>query len=248
MKNAFNYMILDNKFYKKAIVFFIYIILLLYCSVFGSKGIITLNFFNDIVIMVILLFGYSIFEGYKIAIIKMLNNINENIPILPTLNLKKDCIIGIKYLISLSIFSIPVFCVIAAFSFVVGFVSMLSMPILLINIAGILLVLTILIYIIYLIYCLPATIFIYANTNSIWSFYRFGEIFNLIAINKKEYTKSAILYFILGLLIRICFIMYIIACNKSLILLIIALFILTCIITYLTFTMSYIVAKVNRNI
>jgi len=248
MKKAFNYMFLDNKFYKKAAIFFIYTIILLYCSIFGCKGTISLNFLNYIMISLVILFGYSIFEGYKIAIIKALNDINESMPVLPTLNLKKDCILGIKYLISLLIFSIPFFCVIGAFGFTVGFASIMSMPNLLINISCISLILSILFYIIYLICFLPASILIYANTNSIWSFYKFEEIFKLISGNRKEYIKSALMYFIFGIVVEECYRICLYVSNKSLILLIIALFILACIITYLCFAMSYIIAKVSKRL
>ena len=55
MKKAFNYMFLDNKFYKKATIFLIYTILLLYCSIFSCKETILLKFPNYIVLALIIL-------------------------------------------------------------------------------------------------------------------------------------------------------------------------------------------------
>lgn len=246
MKKAFNYMFLDNKFYKKAAIFFIYTIILLYSSIFGCKGTITLNFSNYILITLITLFGYSIFEGYKIAIIKALNDRNKDMPILPILNLKKDFIIGIKYLIAFLIFSTPFYCIIGAFGFTAGFAQMLNMSNFIIYTSCILLILTIFAYIIYLIGFLPATIAIFAETNSIWSFYKLEEIFKLISGNKKEYIKSALMYFILGIIIEECYRICLITSKQSMILLFIAIFVLACIISYACFVMSYVIATINK--
>ena len=250
MKKAFNYMFSDNQFYKKGFLFLIYIILLLYCSIFsltGCNDTISLKIFNYIIITSIVLFGYSIVEGYKIAVMKSINIGNENIQVLPMLNIKKDFVIGIKYLISLLILSIPFFCIIGAFGFTAGFAPMLNMPNLIIYASGTMLILSILAYIMYLICFLPATIAIFAETNSIWSFYKFKEIFKLASVNKKEYIKSALVYFILGLVIEECYRMCLILNNKTSILLLITLLIAGIVITYLSFVMSYIVAKINKN-
>ena len=248
MKESFNYMFFDNQFHKKAGLFLIYTILLVYCSIFsltGCNNTIALNFLNYTIITLIILFGYSIFEGYKITVIKSINISNENLRVLPMLNIKKSFILGIKFLISFLIFSIPFFCVIGAFGFTAGFSSVLNMPNLLIYTSNALIVLSISAYIIYLICFLPATIVIFAETNSIWSFYKFEEIFKLVFLNKKIYFKSAIVYLILGIIIeesyRICLIL-----NNKPIVLFFALLISACIITYLTFVMCHIVAKINK--
>lgn len=246
MKKAFNYMFLDSKYYKKAAIFFIYTIILLYCSILGCKGTITLKFLNYIVITLVALFGYSILEGYKIAVMKSINIGNENIQVLPMLNIKKDFVIGIKYLISLLILSIPFFCVIGAFGFVIGFAPILNMPNEIIYTSGILFIISILAYIIYLICFLPASIAIFSETNSIWSFYMFEEVFNLVFANKKEYAKSAFLYFILGIIIEECYRICLITSKKSMILLFIVIFVLACIISYVCFVMSYVIAKINE--
>lgn len=249
MKKAFNYMFLDSKYYKKAAIFLIYIILLLYCSIFsltGCNDTISLKIFNYIIITSIVLFGYSIVEGYKIAVMKSINIGNENIQVLPMLNMKKDFVIGIKYLISLLIFSIPFFCIIGTFGFAIGFAPMLNMPNEIIYTSGILFIISILAYIIYLICFLPASIAIFSETNSIWSFYMFEEVFNLVFANKKEYAKSAFLYFILGIIIEECYRICLITSKKSMILLFIVIFVLACIISYVCFVMSYVIAKINE--
>ncbi len=248
MKNAFNYMFSDNQFDKKGFLFLIYVILLVYCSIFSltsCNGTISLNFFNYIIITLIVLFGYSIFEGYKIAVIKSINIGNESIHVLPMLNIKKNFVIGIKYLISLLIFSIPFFCIIGAFGFLVGFAPMLDMPNEIIYTSSILLIISMLTYIIYLICFLPASITIFSETNSIWSFYMFEDIFNLAFANKKIYAKSAFLYFILGIIIEECYRICLITSKQSMILLFIVTFVLACIISYVCFVMSYVIAKIN---
>jgi hypothetical protein len=196
MKKAFNYMFLDNHFLKKNIIFIVYVFLLVYCSNFSitnCKGTISLNLFNGIILMLIFLLGYSIFEGYKIAIIKSIDIEKDKYTILPVFNIKKDLEIGIKYLISFLIFSIPIFCIIGAFGFIVGFAPMLNMPTFLTNTSCILLFLSIFVYIVYFICFLPANIIIFTKTNCIWSFYKFEEIFKLVSINKKEYIKTTTL-------------------------------------------------------
>lgn len=251
MKKAFYYMFSDNKFYKKALTFFVYVTLLMYCSFFsitGCNGTISLNFIHYIIIALTLLFGYSICEGYKIAIIKSINNVNENLHPLPILNLKKDFVIGIKYLISILIFSVPFFCIMGAFLFASGFAIGVYMPRTLINISGILFVLSVFAYCVYLSCFLPASLSIYANTNSIWSFYKYEEVFNLVVSNKMEYAKSALMYFILSMVVKACYRIYLFTNNKPLYFLFIALLVLSCIITYLYFVMSYVVAKIDKNI
>ena len=250
MKESFNYMFFDNQFHKKAGLFLIYTILLIYCSIFsltGCNNTIALNFLNYTIITLIVLFGYSVFEGYKITVIKSINISKENLQVLPMLNIKKSFILGIKFLISFLIFSIPFFCVIGAFGFTAGFATTLNMPSLLIYISSILLVLSISAYIIYLICFLPATIAIFAETNSIWNFYKFEKIFKLVFLNKKIYFKSALVYSILGIIIeesyRICLILN----SKSLVISFIATLLSACIITYIAFIMCHIVAKINNN-
>ena len=247
MKKAFNYMFLDNKFYTKATIFCIYIILLLYCSIFACNGIIPLKFPYNIILILFVLFGHSVSEGYKITIIKSTMNIDEKVSILPIINLKKNFIIGIKYLIALLIFSIPFYFVIGAFGFTVGFATMLNMPIVLINLSNILLIISTLVYLIYLICFLPATILIYANSNSIWSFYKFNEIFKLFAINKKEYVKTVLIYYILGIIMEECYRISLIMCNKNIVLLCVALLLSGYIITYLIFVTSFLIARINKN-
>lgn len=250
MKKSFNYMFFDNQFHKKGFLFLIYTIILVYCSIFsltGCNNTITLNFLNYTIITLIVIFGYSIFEGYKITVIKSINISNENIQVLPMLNIKKDFIIGIKYLISFLIFSTPFFCVIGAFGFTVGFATTLNMPSLLIYTSSILLVLSILAYIVYLIYFLPATIAIFAATNSIWSFYKFEEIFKLVFLNKKKYIKSALMYLILGIIIEESYRICLISNSKSLVIFFITTLLSACIITYIAFIMCHIVAKINNN-
>ena len=250
MKNSFNYMFFDNRFYKKVFLFLIYTILLVYCSIFsltGCNNTTTLNFLSYIVITLIVIFGYSIFEGYKIAVIKSINISNENIQVLPMLNIKKDFIIGIKFLISFLIFSIPFICIIGAFGFTVGFATILNMPNLLIYTSSILFVLSMFAYIFYLICFLPATIAIFAETNSIWSFYKFEEIFKLVFFNKKIYFKSALVYLILGIIIEECYRICLILNSKLLVLFFIATLLSACIITYISIVMCYIVANISKN-
>ena len=249
MKESFNYMFFDNQFHKKAGLFLIYTILLVYCSIFsltGCNNTIALKFLNYTIITLIILFGYSVFEGYKITVIKSINISNENLRVLPMLNIKKSFILGIKFLISFLIFSIPFFCVIGAFGFTAGFTSILNMPNLLIYTSSILLVLSISAYIIYLICFLPATIAIFAETNSIWNFYKFEKIFKLVFLNKKIYFKSALVYSILGIIIEECYRICLILNNKPIVLFF-AILISACIITYLTFVMCHIVTKISKN-
>lgn len=248
MKKAFNYMFSDNHFFKKIITFFMYVFLLIYCSNFsltGCNGTISLNFFNAIILMLICLLGYSIFEGYKIAIIKSINIEKDKPIILPVFNIKKNFVLGIKYLISFLIFSIPIFCIIGAFGFIVGFVSMLNMPVFLTNTSCILLFLSIFAYIIYLICFLPANIIIFTKTSSIWSFYKFEEIFKLIKLNKREYIKSSLMFFILGIVIEECYRVSLILNNQSIVLFTIITILMASIITYLAFVTCYVIAKIK---
>ena len=251
MKKAFSYMFSDNKFYPKAFLFLVYVIFLVYCSVFSfssGNGQVVIPFLNYIYVTLFMFLGYSIFEGYKINTIKSLSTENENLSVLPILNLKKDLIIGFKFLISFLIFSIPFLCIIGALGFITGFASMFKIANLLIGSSGILLILSILLYVIYLTCFLPASILVFAKTNSVWSFYKFEEMFKIASTNKKEYAKSAFMYLILGILTEECYRACLIFNNKPLILFLFVLFISACVVTYMFFIMCYFVAKINKDI
>lgn len=248
MKKAFSYMFSDNGFYKKAFLFLIYIVLLLYCSNFSlshDEAKIVLNLYNYLFVFIVFIFGCSISEGYKITIIKSLDDENKKFTILPILNLKKNFILGFKYLISLLCFSMPFFCIIGALGFVAGYAYVLNMPSILINIASVLLIVILLVYFIYLLAFLPVSIRLFAKTGSIWSFYKFEDIFQLIFVDSKKYIKLALLYFVLGILIEeACRINLVLNNQASLFLL--SLVLLSAIITYTHFVMSYIIASIGK--
>ena len=101
-------------------------------------------------------------------------------------------------------------------------------------------------YIIYLICFLPANIIIFTKTNCIWSFYKFEEIFKLVSINKKEYIKTAIMFLILGIAIEECYRVSLILNSQSIILFLLISFLMASIITYLTFVVCYVVARIKQ--
>lgn len=248
MKKAFSYMFSDNGFCKKAFLFLIYTVLLLYCSNFSlthSGGKIVLNLYNYLFVFLVFIFGCSISEGYKIAIIKSLDEENKKFVILPILNLKKNFILGFKYLISILCFSMPFLCVTGALGFVVGYASVLNMPSILINTASILIILLLLVYSIYLLAFLPASIQVFAKTSSIWSFYKFEDVFQLIFVDFKKYIKLALLYFVLGILIEEVYRISLILNNQTGLFLL-SLVLLSAIITYTHFVMSYIIASIGK--
>ena len=114
MLKAFNYIFKDNNLVQKSLWYFIWITLFMFVTcdfVSLSKNILHLFLLLTITIII-----ESVISGYQIAIIKSLDN-NSNFNLIPYFNLKKNFILGIKFLASTFMFNFifyifSIFCIV----------------------------------------------------------------------------------------------------------------------------------------
>lgn len=163
---------------------------------FGSNKI-KLPFWNFAVLTLLTIFIILIINGYRVSCIRSLLAGKENV-IFPYINLKKNLKIGLKYTLAALVCYIPLFYLImgagffGAFSMTVEhkFLEILGICFLVISRLLVLLVF------IYQSVCLLGVNRIFAETDNIFSFIKFKELFSLIRANKKFYFVSAGLLFL----------------------------------------------------
>ena len=245
MKKAFGYMFLDNKLYSKIFnILFVFLIVL--CSQF------TLNFYNVGKLGLILGTGliafvwYILLEGYKISIIKFLDTSSEKI-VFPVISLKKMFTNGFRYFVSFLIFSIPLFCIVFAFAYAWALSSMTIGSELLDFVLGCLFVLVVIFHLFCMISIVPAATLVFLKTNSIWSFYKFEEIFALVSANLKKYIKYAIVIFLLDAIWAGVFELTHIVSNNSLLLSFVLIIPILFIVLYLILINSYLIAELKNH-
>lgn len=245
MKKAFNYMFLDNKLFSKTklLLFITVLPLCMYSINIQSFG---FNVFKCICITLLCLISFAMIEGYKLSIVKFLDTTSSPI-VFPAPNYKKILASGLKYIVALAILMVPLSLIFFAFTF--AYINVYSLfpetPIK--NILGILCLLSIVFYVASVLYFIPAGILVYLKTNSVWSFYKFEEILAIIFSNFKNYTKFAIVYFLLTLVVDITIELIHIATNNSLFGLVWILLVpVSFVIVYFNIVMSYIIVKIKE--
>lgn len=115
--------------------------------------------------------------------------------------MKKDFITGLKFVCALLIYLLPFYCIIGACGFGFGFGSMTIFAPSFVKISLMLLIMAVLCTIVLYSLILPASILVFVKTNSLWSFYKFEEIFNIIKSHKTKYIKAVIIMFVCGFII-----------------------------------------------
>ena len=243
MQKTFSYMFLDNQFYKKAGLFFIYITTILYCTIFKSN-VYSLSTF--IVACLIIPLATSIVEGYNISTIKSINVSNRNFYVLPFLNLKKDFIYGLKYFIALFWIHLFFTTVISIPAFITGFSPFMSNPNNTLTIIGIIFTtLFIIIYAVFNICIEPACKLLFSRTNNIWCFYQFEEILKIVFLNKAHYFLSIIMNFIITVLTALAISFLIKTTKSNVIWGMITLVGASLMITYFNYVKSYLIAHLD---
>ena len=244
MKKAFSYMFLDNKLHTKLFCV-LFLLLIVFCvnSIisFYSNGNLWLIFLASVFGFI----GYILLEGYKISIIKFLDTSSEKI-VFPIIGLKKMFTIGSRYVLSFLIFSIPLFCIVFAFAYAGVLSSMTIGAELLIFILGFLAVLSIIFCLFCIISIVPAATLVFLKTNSIWSFYKFEEIFVIISVNPKKYVKYSIVIFLLDVIWGGLFELTNIVSYNSLLLSFVLIIPILLIVLYVNFVNSYLIAKLKN--
>lgn len=240
-------MFLDNYFFKKASLAFICNFLTILCLTFllTHKADTALRL-QCIACDILAFIGIATIEGYKISVINSLNSDNK-FQILPNLNFKKNLTIGFKYCISSIMLHAPFLIIKFPFMLAFGLSVSFSLPVVFYVSLWILIFLVALKYI-YIACFFPASTIIFIKHNSIWSFYKFEEIFKVASINKKEYMQSAIIIFILNTLaILVQVLLCGIFVKQPPMHCFIALFASACLVTYNYYVTSYLIAKIKNN-
>lgn len=246
MKKTFSYMFLDNKLHTK-ILDILFVLLLIFSCIFildtynaGKLELKILVLFFNFVVSVL-------FAGYKISVVKFLDTNSEKI-VFPIISMKKIFASGFRYVVSFLIFSLPLFCLFFAFAYTWILSRTNVGSNLLVLILGCLFVLTTIFCLFCLISFIPAATLIFIKTNSVWSFYKFEEIFQIIFSNLKKYAKYAIVYFLLDTLFCGLFELLNIFGSNSLLLSFVLIIPILLIALYITLVNSYLIAEFKNNV
>ncbi len=242
MLKAFNYIFKDNNLVQKSLWYFIWITLFMFVTcdfVSLSKNILHLFLLLTITIII-----ESVISGYQIAIIKSLDN-NSNFNLIPYFNLKKNFILGIKFLASTFMFNFIFYILLSIPCFILGILAYTiskTWTACLITIIA----LTVIAYLLYFIVFLPAYKLYFSRTDDMFSIFDLKEIFSLISGNYNNY-KRILLYFIILLFINILFKYVLNTSDIDLILFVFNLLITSAFTFYFSFASTYLISKFDKN-
>lgn len=246
MKKSFSYMFLDNKLHTK-IFDVLFVLLIVFCTHF------VVNFYSNGNLWLIFLAGLFGFVGfilldcYKLSNIKFLDTSSEKI-VFPIIGLKKMIANGLKYIVAFLIFSIPLSCIVFAFTFSWILTLTTFGSNLLTWILGCLFVLSVIFYLFCMTIIVPAATLVFLKTNSIWSFYKFEEIFVIVSANLKKYVKYAIVIFLLDAIFYGLFELMNVINKDSLMLSFVLIIPILLIVLYITLINSYLIAELKTNL
>lgn len=227
MINAFTYMFNDNKFFQKALFYFIFSFATQF-SLESAKVLYARNIFTTAILLYVVGIIFSIIvNGYFISCVKALISQNKNY-VLPLFNIKM-LLPGVKYTLA---FFLAVLCL----SFVFLLVFILS-----IFIGKILSSLIIIIFVLLLAAYFNALAFIFANTEAFTSFLQFEKATNLIKNNMGKYCKGLIIMIIVFVITEV--INYILSAVFKNTGMFIKILIPTIFTTYTIFIISFVIAK-----
>lgn len=246
MKKALTYIFSDKKLYTQINVLLLLMLLIqsLYLILLNiNSDIINLKFLQAVLLSIITTAGCTLLEGYQIYILKFINTNSQEI-VLPLFNTKKIFILGIKYVIALTIFSIPLFCIFFGFTNALG-IAYAFMQNWVIYLTGSLALLSTIIYLILGIYYVPAATLLFCKTNNIWCFYRFSDAFKIIKHSPKKYIKYATICFVFTLIIDIILGLISFLSKETQLLAWVCIIPMCLLIIYLKLTMTYFLAKIK---
>jgi len=190
----------------------------------------------------IALLCYILIQGYGISVIKSLLADKTSIPFM---SLKKDFITGFKFVCACTIYLIPLFCIIGACGFSLGIGSPIFFPATFTKISLVLLIISVIGTIFLYSLVMPASMLVFIKTNSLWSFYKFEEIFKIMKQNKKKYFITVIMFLICGLIVHLLTTYAGVLCSKYNIHFVWLLIILAITNAYLFYFLNYLIADIE---
>lgn len=243
MREAFTYMFQDNKFWQKACVYMGILFLANLLSNYAKM--LSFNCTSCTVSLppayyITFIAGYIINLiplGYAYSCIKSLFEQNENY-VLPTMDLKKNFITGLKFLLSIGLIFIPIILVTVLIYGIAYYNPIITVTALKF--------LDLVICILFLIYFIPF-MSLFAKEESIFTLFKFRTATKAILNNKRNYFIAlfiSILFFIanyaLGVLLAYIFHTYPVAQIAEML---ISVVISTVVWTYIIFVINFLVAK-----
>ena len=180
MKNALTFMFLDNKFCKKVLVFLLFQLCVILTEISLLLDGYIQPYLSKIVLALVFCFLNIIIYGYQIAVIRAIK-CNENLSVLPEINLLTNFKFGIKYIISALLILVPFYYVIVSLGILTSY-GWFMMPGISPNyleyifpICVALLILSVIITVLFQTFMMPALISIYARDDKWLSFYNFDN-------------------------------------------------------------------------
>ncbi len=248
MKKAFTYMFDDEFFKVKAGIFYVFLALATYCSIFllcDSRNEYSMGRNAFVIVSAInFLLNYCLIWGYLISVIRAKEQITsaENLPVI---SLKRDLLSGIKYMFAYFLYILPLQLIIMALCFNTGLsVGIGSQTYF--NVSLALSVICAILIWLWIVFIMPASTLVFSKTNSVWSFYKFEEVFKIISDNKKRYFASAMMFFLFCFLVGIFNILISILCIKYHYEYICLFLISAVLYVYLSYVISYIIANLGN--
>ncbi|MBO6087255.1 DUF4013 domain-containing protein [bacterium] len=245
MKEAFTYMLKDNKYFEKALVYGGFVLfadlLANFSHVYKGSGL-------GILLLILGYVATFIPSGYGISCIKALMVQKENF-VLPCINVKNNFILGFKIFVAGALLGLAIGGIYIAACIIFGLIGIFAIPkdvdvntaVLIFMIPTILIFLTVLI--LYVIYGLSMSV-IFAKKEFYTTFFKFGLANKLIAQNRGKYFSA------LGLYVALFIVLIIVnaICSFSLVRLgnigtIILSLIRACVSSYTIFVFAYITAN-----
>lgn len=200
MKEAFTYMFKDNAYYKKALIYFVFMFIAEFLIQWGGIHIPNVpNATIPLEAKILLLVGGILMlipAGYCFSVIKALIKQKENY-ILPFLGIKNSLIVGLKYFLSVIITIVSillVFAVLVLIPFIIflaiasGIGSEIFANIAIIIFAILSIIFVSIFSILYFV-CVPAFCSMFAKDKKLTTFIRYISVFKLIKKDAHNYFK-----------------------------------------------------------
>ncbi len=202
MRECFTYLFKDNKWIVKFLTVFVFICIFTYGSHFylvqnrNSEFILPFVFWLPMAIGCLI--SYIIVSGYRIANIKVFQEIPDN-SVIPYMNLKNNLKTGFKYICAFVLFHLCWQILLAVLGIMTG-LSFATYNKIIINTCAILFLLVSATYLIYWILTEFGYVYMYTENPSYLNFFKIKELFSKIWNHKKQYFLAVgcnILMFVL---------------------------------------------------
>ena len=246
MEKAFTYMFKDNMIKQKMLSYFLLIFIINSCFMFGAyymtlikanPSLITYSFGFILAGLILALPA----AGYYMSCVKSIMTQQDNI-ILPTIHLGKNFVFGIKYFLTVLLFSVSFVIVYALIAVAMILLSKLLQLPLLTGLISIILILLMLIFLIFVGVISPVLIAIFAKTEYFTSLFRYPLALKLIKNNPENYFVAFLLYFAVSIVTGVInSFLNIFIVNK--VLLLVGVLLISAIASYSIFITAYFVAK-----